>query len=283
MPRGGGVGLPLGARRLDPAEPCCRKTGQRFVTGYGRYFLFGCFPAATAGLRTAPRFLHGLETHRKSLAAPCFVAGSPAPLFAERSDEQRAERREPSPEVFVPEDREVHDAVGYAPAVRVGDLLHLSGVTGDAVARDADDAAPEANFVSIFEQIFEQIGATLAGAGIGFDQVVLPRKLPPPLREDLPPLQRGEEALGEGALSRLDRCGGERPEAGSRRRTGGARLFRRQAPGSEIGAPPHRPTPGPRPTGREGRSRSPGEPSRRFGREPSAVTIRRARTASPGS
>ena len=65
--------------------------------------------------------------------------------------------------------------MGYAPAVRVGDLLHLSGVTGDAVARDADDAAPEANFVSIFEEIFEQIGATLARAGIGFDQVVLPR------------------------------------------------------------------------------------------------------------
>ena len=110
----------------------------------------------------------------KSFAALWFVAASPAPLAAlsaEGSAEESAEQREAAPEVFVPDDREVYDAVGYAPAVRVGDMLYLSGVTGDPVARDADDAALEANFVSIFEQI----EATLDTAGIGFDQVVLLR------------------------------------------------------------------------------------------------------------
>ena len=74
-------------------------------------------------------------------------------------------------EVLVPEDRKTYDAFGFAPAVRVGDMLYLSGVTGAPVARDADDEALTANFVSIFEQV----KATLAEAGATFDNVVLMR------------------------------------------------------------------------------------------------------------
>ena len=74
-------------------------------------------------------------------------------------------------EVLVPEDRKAYEALGFAPAVRVGDMLYLSGVTGAPVARDADDEALTANFVSIFEQV----KATLAGAGATFDNVVLMR------------------------------------------------------------------------------------------------------------
>ena len=75
------------------------------------------------------------------------------------------------PEVLVPEDRRAYQAFGFAPAVRVGDMLYLSGVTGAPVARDADDDALEANFVSIFEQV----KAVLARAGATFDNVVLMR------------------------------------------------------------------------------------------------------------
>lgn len=74
-------------------------------------------------------------------------------------------------EVLVPEDRKAYEALGFAPAVRVGDMLYLSGVTGAPVARDADDEALTANFVSIFEQV----KATLARAGATFDNVVLMR------------------------------------------------------------------------------------------------------------
>ena len=101
----------------------------------------------------------------KYFAALVFVAASLGPLSALAAEEKVA------PEVFVPEDRKVYDAVGFAPAVRVGDMLYLSGVTGSPVARDADDAALKANFVSIFEQI----QATLEKAGIDFDNVVLLR------------------------------------------------------------------------------------------------------------
>ena len=101
----------------------------------------------------------------KYFAALFFVAASLAPFSALAAEEKVAT------EVFVPEDRKVYDAVGFAPAVRVGDMLYLSGVTGSPVARDADDAALKANFVSIFEQI----QATLEKAGIGFDNVVLLR------------------------------------------------------------------------------------------------------------
>ena len=101
----------------------------------------------------------------KYFAALFFAVASLASGSALAAEEKAA------PEVFVPENRKTYDAVGFAPAVRVGDMLYLSGVTGAPVARDADDAALKANFVSIFEQI----EATLEKAGIGFDNVVLLR------------------------------------------------------------------------------------------------------------
>lgn len=101
----------------------------------------------------------------KYLAALFFAAASLAPLSALAAEEKVA------PEVFVPENRKTYDAVGFAPAIRVGDMLYLSGVTGTPIERDADDAALKANFVSIFEQI----KATLEKAGASFDNVVLLR------------------------------------------------------------------------------------------------------------
>lgn len=76
-----------------------------------------------------------------------------------------------APEVFVPEDRTIYDTIKYSPAVRVGDTLYLSGVTGTQVARNADEETLRANFVSIFERI----AATLEKAGGNWDNVVMMR------------------------------------------------------------------------------------------------------------
>ena len=72
------------------------------------------------------------------------------------------------PEVFGSQDPNLPEFIRYAEAVRVGDMLYLSGVTGTPVARDADDEALTANFVSIFEEV----GTRLARAGATFDNVV---------------------------------------------------------------------------------------------------------------
>ena len=73
-----------------------------------------------------------------------------------------------APEVFASRDPNVPETIRYSEAVRVGDMLYLSGVTGTPVARDADDEALTTNFVSIFEEV----GARLARAGATFDHVV---------------------------------------------------------------------------------------------------------------
>ena len=72
------------------------------------------------------------------------------------------------PEVFGNQDPNLPEFIRYAEAVRVGDMLYLSGVTGTPVERDADDEALTANFVSIFEEV----KAKLARAGATFDHVV---------------------------------------------------------------------------------------------------------------
>ena len=72
------------------------------------------------------------------------------------------------PEVFGSRNPNLPEFIRYAEAVRVGDMLYLSGVTGTPVERDADDAALTANFVSIFEAV----EAVLARAGATFDNVV---------------------------------------------------------------------------------------------------------------
>ena len=73
-----------------------------------------------------------------------------------------------APEVFGSRDPDRPESIRYAEAVRVGDMLYLSGVTGAPVERDADDAALTANFVSIFEEV----EARLARAGATFDNVI---------------------------------------------------------------------------------------------------------------
>ena len=72
------------------------------------------------------------------------------------------------PEVFGTNDPNRPEFIRFADAVRVGDMLYLSGATGTAVAPDADDAALTAHFVSMFEQV----KATLDRAGATFDNVV---------------------------------------------------------------------------------------------------------------
>ncbi len=90
-----------------------------------------------------------------------------APFGAPTDGEAQSEANS---EVFVPADRSVsYDPIGYAPAVRVGDMLYVSGVTGAPVERDASDEELTANFVTIFETL----KATLERAGASFDNVVL--------------------------------------------------------------------------------------------------------------
>ena len=72
------------------------------------------------------------------------------------------------PEVFSTKDPNRPEFIRYADAVRVGDMLYVSGVSGTPVERDADEAALTANFVGMFEQV----KATLARAGATFDNVV---------------------------------------------------------------------------------------------------------------
>ena len=99
----------------------------------------------------------------KRLATVLLLTLSP---FAALSAEERV-----VPEVFVPEDRKIYDTIKYSPAVRVGNMMYLSGVTGTQITRDADEEALRANFLSIFEQI----EATLAKAGASWDNVVMMR------------------------------------------------------------------------------------------------------------
>ena len=73
-----------------------------------------------------------------------------------------------APEVFGSQDPNLPEFIRYAEAVRVGDMLFLSGVTGTPVERDADDEALTANFVSIFEEV----KVRLERAGATFDNVV---------------------------------------------------------------------------------------------------------------
>ena len=90
-----------------------------------------------------------------------------APFGAPTDGEANSEVKS---EVFVPADRSVsYDPIGYAPAVRVGDMLYISGVTGAPVERDASDEELTANFVTIFEAL----KATLERAGASFDNVIL--------------------------------------------------------------------------------------------------------------
>ena len=91
-----------------------------------------------------------------------------APLAAMASESSDAGDGAGAPEVFVSRDPGQPEFIRFSPAVRVGDMLYLSGVTGPPVARDADDAALTANFVGIFEEV----KARLARAGAAFDNVV---------------------------------------------------------------------------------------------------------------
>ena len=72
------------------------------------------------------------------------------------------------PEVFGSRDTNLPEFIRYAEAVRVGDMLYLSSVTGTPVECDADDEALIVYFVSIFEEV----KARLARAGATFDHVV---------------------------------------------------------------------------------------------------------------
>lgn len=71
-------------------------------------------------------------------------------------------------EIIIPKGMEnIYDTYHYAPAIRVGDTLYLSGQVG----RDADLQVVE-GVEAQFVQAFENVKKVLDAAGAGFDDVV---------------------------------------------------------------------------------------------------------------
>jgi enamine deaminase RidA (YjgF/YER057c/UK114 family) len=67
-----------------------------------------------------------------------------------------------------PDDRHaLYEAHGYSAAIRSGGFLFVSGQVGSR-----PDGTPEPDFGRQVERAFENLGATLAAAGCGFDDVV---------------------------------------------------------------------------------------------------------------
>ena len=74
----------------------------------------------------------------------------------------------PRREIIIPEGMEnIYHTYHYAPAIRVGDTLYLSGQVG----RDADLNVVE-GVEAQFVQAFENVRKVLEAAGAGFDDVV---------------------------------------------------------------------------------------------------------------
>jgi enamine deaminase RidA (YjgF/YER057c/UK114 family) len=71
-------------------------------------------------------------------------------------------------EIFCPANRHaLYEAHGYSAAVRAGDLLFVAGQVGSRA-----DGSPERDFGKQVELAFENLGAVLAAAGCGFDDIV---------------------------------------------------------------------------------------------------------------
>lgn len=61
----------------------------------------------------------------------------------------------------------LYDAHGYSAAIRTGDLLFVSGQVGSR-----PDGTPEPDFEAQVALAFENLRATLAAGGCGFDDIV---------------------------------------------------------------------------------------------------------------
>lgn len=69
--------------------------------------------------------------------------------------------------VFPANRHALYEAHGYSAAIRSGDLLFVSGQVGSR-----SDGTPEPDFGRQVQLAFDNLGATLAAAGCGFDDIV---------------------------------------------------------------------------------------------------------------
>jgi enamine deaminase RidA (YjgF/YER057c/UK114 family) len=69
--------------------------------------------------------------------------------------------------VFPAERLALYEAHGYSAAIRSGDLLFVSGQVGSR-----PDGSPEPDFARQVQLAFDNLEATLAAAGCGFDDIV---------------------------------------------------------------------------------------------------------------
>jgi len=69
--------------------------------------------------------------------------------------------------VFPAERHALYEAHGYSAAIRSGDLLFVSGQVGSR-----PDGSPEPDFAQQVQLAFDNLEATLAAAGCGFDDIV---------------------------------------------------------------------------------------------------------------
>ena len=72
-------------------------------------------------------------------------------------------------EVIVPDaNRASYQTYGYAPAIKTGDYIHVSGVIAVAIG----EGSPEEQYAAGFKYALEQIDAILKEAGASLDDVI---------------------------------------------------------------------------------------------------------------
>jgi enamine deaminase RidA (YjgF/YER057c/UK114 family) len=85
-----------------------------------------------------------------------------------RSRENQKDKKMPNREAIFPANRHaLYDVHRYSAAIRSGDLLFVSGQVGSR-----GDGSPEPDFKRQVELAFDNLKATLAGAGCSFDDLV---------------------------------------------------------------------------------------------------------------
>ena len=99
---------------------------------------------------------------RRSLIKPVLASAALVLLGAAHAEEKSGHQ------VIVPDDwEESYNTLHYAPAVRAGDMLILSGVVAGLAPGETD-----ADMEAAFARAFDAIGLILAEAGADFDDVV---------------------------------------------------------------------------------------------------------------
>lgn len=106
--------------------------------------------------------------NRTAIVLLAALAGLAAGCVEQSAGEPEPEAQAAALETVMPEAPDAlafQEAVGYSDAVIVGDLVILAGVV--AVPEEGDEGMQPA-----FTRAFDQIGATLERAGVGWDDVV---------------------------------------------------------------------------------------------------------------